>query len=82
MDAAFVDPVRAYADAQLARLGLPPLPASLPHSIAILPDLFLQPTVPEFEYDYGTLPPNLRFTGLLPVPRHMRRFRIGGMPAT
>ena len=68
MDAAFVDPVRAYADAQLARLGLPPLPASLPHSIAILPDLFLQPTVPEFEYDYGTLPPNLRFTGLLPVP--------------
>ncbi|MCJ2036435.1 glycosyltransferase [Methylobacterium sp. J-068] len=69
MDAAFVGPVRAYADAQLARLGLPPLPASLPHSIAVLPDLFLQPTVPEFEYDYGTLPPNLRFAGLLPAPK-------------
>lgn len=67
MDAAFVDPVRAHADAQLAQLGLPPLPASLPHSIAVLPDLFLQPTVPDFEYDFGTLPPNLRFTGLLPA---------------
>jgi len=69
MDAAFVDPVRAYADAQLAQLGLPPLPASLPHSIAVLPDLFLQPTVPAFEYDFGTLPPNVRFTGLLPAPK-------------
>ncbi|WP_019903606.1 glycosyltransferase [Methylobacterium sp. 77] len=69
MDAAFVAPVRSYADAKLAGLGLPPLPASLPHSIAVLPDLFLQPTVPEFEYDYGMLPPNLRFTGLLPVPQ-------------
>ncbi|MCJ2046102.1 glycosyltransferase [Methylobacterium sp. J-078] len=67
MDAAFVAPVRAHADAQLARLGLPPLPASLPHSIAVLPDLFLQPTVPDFEYDFGTLPPNLRFVGLLPA---------------
>lgn len=69
MDAAFVDPVRAHTDAQLAQLGLPPLPASLPHSIAVLPDLFLQPTVPNFEYDFGTLPPNLRFIGLLPAPK-------------
>ncbi|TXN20720.1 glycosyltransferase [Methylobacterium sp. WL9] len=65
MDAAFVNPVRAYTDAVLARMGLPPLPASLPHSIAVLPDAFLQPTVPEFEYDYGTLPPGLRFVGML-----------------
>jgi UDP:flavonoid glycosyltransferase YjiC (YdhE family) len=67
-DAAFVNPVRAYTDVRLARLGLPPLPASLPHSIAVLPDLFLQPTVPAFEYDFGILPPNLRFVGLLPGP--------------
>ena len=67
MDAAFVDPVRAYANEQLARLGVPALPAALPHSIATLPDLFLQQTVPAFEYDFGTPPPNLRFTGLLPV---------------
>jgi UDP:flavonoid glycosyltransferase YjiC (YdhE family) len=68
MDAAFANPVRAYTDAQLARLGLPPLPASLPHSIVVLPDLFLQPTVPGFEYDYGALPPSVRFIGLLQPP--------------
>ncbi|CAA2157403.1 4'-demethylrebeccamycin synthase [Methylobacterium brachiatum] len=68
MDAAFANPVRAYADAQLARLGVSPLPASLPHSIVVLPDLFLQPTVPGFEYDYGTLPPGVRFIGLLQPP--------------
>lgn len=67
-DATFVNPVRAYADAHLARLGLPPLPAALPHSIVVLPDLFLQPTVPDFEYDFGVLPPGLRFVGLLPNP--------------
>ncbi|MDF2601516.1 MAG: 4-demethylrebeccamycin synthase, partial [Methylobacterium brachiatum] len=68
MDAAFANPVRAYADAQLAWLGVSPLPASLPHSIVVLPDLFLQPTVPGFEYDYGTLPPGVRFIGLLQPP--------------
>ncbi|MGU3667602.1 nucleotide disphospho-sugar-binding domain-containing protein [Methylobacterium sp. A49B] len=68
MDAAFANPVRAYADGQLAKLGLPPLPASLPHSIVVLPDLFLQPTVPGFEYDYGALPPGVRFIGLLEPP--------------
>ncbi|WP_306437199.1 nucleotide disphospho-sugar-binding domain-containing protein [Methylobacterium gnaphalii] len=66
MDAAFVNPVRAYADARLAELGLPPLPASLTQSIAILPDAFLQPSVPGFEYDFGKLPKGLRFVGLLP----------------
>jgi UDP:flavonoid glycosyltransferase YjiC (YdhE family) len=68
MDAAFANPVRAYTDAALARLGLPPIPASLPHSIVVLPDLFLQPTVPGFEYDYGALPPGVRFIGLLQPP--------------
>lgn len=69
VDAEFVNPVRAYADSHLARMGLPPLPFSLPHSIVVLPDLFLQPTVPAFEYDYGPLPQGLRFIGLLP-PLH------------
>ncbi|MEL6060999.1 MULTISPECIES: nucleotide disphospho-sugar-binding domain-containing protein [unclassified Methylobacterium] len=68
MDAAFTNPVRAYVDGQLAKLGLPPLPASLPHSVVVLPDLFLQPTVPGFEYDYGALPPGVRYIGLLQPP--------------
>lgn len=67
MDAALVDPVRAHVDGHLARMSLPPLPAALPHAIVTLPDLFLQPTVPEFEYDYGTLPPGVRFIGLAPL---------------
>lgn len=68
VDGEFGNPVRAYADSHLARMGLPPLPASLPHSIVVLPDLFLQPTIPAFEYDYGPLPPGLRFIGHLPPP--------------
>lgn len=69
MDAAFVGPVRACADRRLADLGLPALPASLTQSIVVLPDAFLQPSVPEFEYDFGTLPETLRFVGLLPGGR-------------
>lgn len=69
MDAAFVGPVRAAADKRLAELGLPALPASLTQSVAILADAFLQPSVPEFEYDFGTLPRTLRFVGLLPSGR-------------
>ncbi|GJD79286.1 glycosyltransferase [Methylobacterium gregans] len=66
MDAAFVNPVRAHADRRLAELGLPPLPASLTQSIVVLPEIFLQPGVPDFEYDFGSLPKTLRFVGLLP----------------
>ncbi len=66
-DEALVKPVRAHADARLAELGLPPLPASLTQSVAILPDVFLQATVPSFEYSFDPLPPNLRFIGLVPV---------------
>jgi MGT family glycosyltransferase len=66
IEGGFVRPVRAYADRILADLGLPPLPASLTQSIVQLPDIFLQQGVPGFEFDFGTLPPNLRFVGLLP----------------
>ena len=81
-DAAFVNPVRAHTDLLLAGLGLPPLPASLPHSIVVLPDLFLQPTVQPFEYDFGTPPPGLRFVGLLPSPHVEIRYPTGGMNST
>lgn len=69
VDAAFTDPVRLYTDALLAEEGLPGLPASLTQSIVTLPDAFIQATVPDFEYDYGPLPPNLRFVGTLPPPK-------------
>lgn len=69
VESGFVRPVRAYADKALQDLGLPPLPASLTRSIVELPDRFLQQGVPGFEFDFGTLPPNLRFVGLLPPGR-------------
>lgn len=68
VDIAFTDPVRAYADALLAREGLAGLPASLTQSIIVLPDAFIQATVPAFEYDYGNLPANLRFVGTFNPP--------------
>ena len=68
VDAGFVAPVRAYADAMLARMNLPGLPASLTQSMILLPDVFIQMTTPSFEYDFGTLPSNLRFVGALPSP--------------
>lgn len=67
-DAVFEGPVRAYADRKLAGLGLPPLPASLTQSMITLPDVFLQLTVPSFEYDYGVLREGVQFVGALPAP--------------
>jgi UDP:flavonoid glycosyltransferase YjiC (YdhE family) len=67
IDAAFVAPVRTFVDRRLADLGLPRLPASLTQSIVVLPDAFLQPSVPDFEYEFGAAPDTLRFVGLLPA---------------
>ncbi len=67
-DAAFHEPVRAYADAKLAAMGLPRLPCSFFQSRVLLADAYLQPTVPAFEYDFGPLPPHVHFVGALPPP--------------
>ena len=64
----FGAPVRAYADAKLAGMGLPPLPYPVLHSRHLMVDAFLQTTVPAFEYDFGTLPDHVRFVGALPPP--------------
>ncbi len=68
VDAALTTPVRAYADAKLAAMGLPKLPHSFLQSGVLLADAYLQPTVRAFEYDYGTLPPTIHFVGALPPP--------------
>ncbi|MCJ2086214.1 glycosyltransferase [Methylobacterium sp. E-005] len=64
----FGAPVRAYADAKLAEMGLPPLPCAVLHSRHLMADAFLQTTVPAFEYDFGDLPDHVRFVGALPPP--------------
>ncbi len=69
-DAAVATPLRSYADAHLAALGLPKLPHSVFQSAVLLPDAFLQPTVREFEYDYGPLPSSIHFVGSLQPPQY------------
>ena len=68
VDRAFTDPVKHYADAKLAGLGLPPLDGTLMHARISHCDAFLMPTVPSFEYDFGALPDHIRFVGALPAP--------------
>ncbi|OHV17566.1 glycosyltransferase [Methylorubrum extorquens] len=64
----FGAPARAYADAKLAELGLPPLPCGVLHSRHLMADAFMQTTVPAFEYDFGHMPDHVRFVGALPPP--------------
>ncbi len=68
VDASLNVPLRAYADAKLAAMGLPKLPHSFPQSGVLLADAYLQSTVRAFEYDFGPLPPTIHFVGALPPP--------------
>ena len=67
VEASLNGPMRAYADAKLAGMGLPPLPCSLWQSRVMMADAYLQPTIPAFEYDFGPLPRHVRFVGQLPA---------------
>ena len=69
VDAAVLGPVKQAFDARLAALGLPPLPVAFLGATAMLADLYLQPTVPSFEYPsrvISSIP--LHFVGMLPQP--------------
>jgi UDP:flavonoid glycosyltransferase YjiC (YdhE family) len=67
-DRVFSTPVQSYANAKLAALGLPTLTTSFTASRVFLADCYIQPSVPEFEYDFGTVPPSLHYVGALPPP--------------
>jgi UDP:flavonoid glycosyltransferase YjiC (YdhE family) len=58
-------PLRRTADKMLAGIGLPPLPASLFESEAVLADLILQPCTPGFEFPLLEPEERLRFIGAL-----------------
>lgn len=73
IDASLVAPTRTYADAELAKMALPPLPCSVQSSMVLLADAHIQPTVAAFEYDFGDLPPHIRFVGALPPPPSANR---------
>ena len=68
VDGALLEPVQALFDRTLARVGARSLPTRWTDALVSLPDAFLQPTVPEFEYPRDALPATFRFIGGLPAP--------------
>jgi MGT family glycosyltransferase len=69
VDEAMFTPTRRYLDHRLAELGARPLPGLILSSTARLADLYLQPTVPSFEYPSSLRPAGVRFVGALPLAR-------------
>lgn len=68
IDAQLMTPSRRRVDEILERLGAAPLPRPFLDSMTSLPDVFLQPAVPGFEFPCMELPANLHFIGALPGP--------------
>jgi UDP:flavonoid glycosyltransferase YjiC (YdhE family) len=68
VEAGLLQPVQAHADTVLARLGAARLQMPYFDALVALHDLFLQPTVPGFEYPRRDLPQGVRFIGALPPP--------------
>lgn len=64
--ATFHAPLQARANALLAGIGCPALPCPLLDALLRLPDLYLQPSVPGFEFPRAALPRSLHFIGALP----------------
>ncbi|TFW23567.1 glycosyltransferase [Duganella callida] len=62
-----LDPLRLQVDAVLKALGAQSLPMPYIEALVGLPDLFLQPSVPAFDFPCMELPPNLHFIGALPT---------------
>ncbi len=65
------DPIQRRLDSILEALGRGPLALPLFDAISALPDLYLQPTIPGFEYPRSDLTPSVRFIGAMPLPPSM-----------
>jgi MGT family glycosyltransferase len=66
VEANFV-PIIRYLNDCLAGLGVGPIPTNLFDTMVVLPDAFLQSTVPSFEFPRSDLPRTLQFVGGLPI---------------
>ena len=60
-------PARMHVDAILESLGAAALPTPYVEALVGLHDVFLQPSVPGFDFPCMALPANLHFIGALPV---------------
>jgi MGT family glycosyltransferase len=61
------EPIIRYLNDCLAGLGVGPIPTNLRDTWVVLPDVFLQLTVPSFEFPRGDLPRTVQFVGGLPI---------------
>lgn len=60
-------PVCRRMNEHLGRIGIPPVEMNFFHGMAERPDIYLQLTVPGFEFPRRELPPSVRFVGPLPI---------------
>ena len=61
-------PLVERLDGRLAEVGAGPLGTSFGNAVTDYVDLFLQPSVPGFEYPRLAMPQSVRFVGPLPIP--------------
>lgn len=66
VDQHLLDPARQRVDAILASLGARALPMPYLEALVSLHDVFIQPSVPGFDFPCMELPDNLHFIGALP----------------
>ncbi len=67
-DAALFNPLRERIDRILLSLGAGLLPMSFFDALVSLPDCYMHPAPPEFEYPRRELPGSVHFVGSLPPP--------------
>jgi MGT family glycosyltransferase len=60
-------PVRTYLNDCLRRMGIKPLTMDAHEAAVVLPDAYLQLTVPSFEFPRRNLPSSIHFVGTLPI---------------
>jgi MGT family glycosyltransferase len=61
------EPNISYLNDCLAGLGVGPIPTNFFDTMVVLPDVFLQSTVPSFEFSRSDLPRSVQFVGALPI---------------
>jgi UDP:flavonoid glycosyltransferase YjiC (YdhE family) len=66
-DEALMSPLMTYLNQRLATLGVGPLDVPYFEALSLIPDLYIQPCVPGFEFPRRALPKPVHFVGALPI---------------
>jgi UDP:flavonoid glycosyltransferase YjiC (YdhE family) len=66
-EAAVYEPARHHLNQRLSEIGVRPMSEHVLDASVVLPDAFLQLTVPSFEFPRRNLPSSVHFVGVLPI---------------